>query len=56
MRRPIQLRITFSWVRERGKEREGRRQHDGDQVDCGVMIVPGYDRHEMDQGVRGQET
>jgi hypothetical protein len=32
-RRAIQLRITFAWVRKGGKEGEGRRQHDGDQLE-----------------------
>ena len=56
MRRAIQLRIAFSWVREGGKEGEARRQHDGDQVEGGIMIVPGYDHQEMEQGVGDQET
>jgi hypothetical protein len=36
--------MTFSWVREGGIEGERRREHDGDQVEGGIMIVPGYDR------------
>ena len=55
-RRAIQLRITFSWVRKGGKEREGRRQHDGDQLEGGIMIVPRRDHHEMQQGMGCQET
>src|SRR6266852_6880176 len=56
MRRAIQLRITFAWVREGGKEGEGRRQHDGDQVEGGIMIMPRRDHHEMQQGMGCQET
>jgi hypothetical protein len=55
-RRAIQLRITFSWVRKGGKEGEGRRQHDGDQVEGGIMIVPRRDHREMQQGMGSQET
>ena len=55
-RRAIQLRITFAWVREGGKEGEGRRQHDGDQVEGRIMIVPRRDHREMQQGMGGQET
>jgi hypothetical protein len=56
MRRAIQLRMTFALVREGGIEGECRRKHDRGEVESDMMIVPGYDRHEMDQGVGGHET
>jgi hypothetical protein len=48
--------MMFSWVREGGIEGERRRKQDGDQVEGYVMIMPGQDHQEMEQGVGGQET
>src|ERR1700730_13421979 len=56
MRRAIQLRMTFSLGGEGGIEGKRRREHDGDEVESCVMIVPAYDLNEMDQAVNGQET
>jgi len=33
--------MTFSFVREGRIKGERRRKHDGDQIERGVMIVPG---------------
>ena len=46
----------FSFVGEGGIEGEGRRKYDGHKIEGRVVIVPGHDDREMDQGVGGEET
>ena len=47
--------MVFYLIRECGIEREGRRNDDGCEIRCDVMIVPGDDHHQVDQCVGDQE-
>src|SRR5438105_866458 len=56
MRRAIQLRMIFSLAGEGGIEGGCRRQHDGEEVEGGIMGVATRQDQHMEQGVRGEES
>jgi hypothetical protein len=47
--------LSFSWGREGRIKREGRPQHDGDEVESGARIMPADHQRKMKQGVQHQE-